>query len=213
MKLSNDSGQGWLFVTYDKSGTTTSLTLENDELVAKRVSDVNTATQSVSLVAVSLAAINAAELEMYLNPNARVQIAYRGLNYLADVLDFAQDVQWDETLGAFRADIITLSQSGLNGTGGYPNLDNRPESHNWYGRHRLTIDTMGAADVSVPLAMFSNTGASMNITGGVAFFRDVNGEPLGMPVQISKNWHDPAIISIISTASQSSRGCRNRLWN
>ena len=33
--------------------------------------------------------------------------------------------------------------------------------------------------------------AAFYITGGIPMLRSVDGEPSGIPVQISKNWHDP----------------------
>jgi hypothetical protein len=189
--VSTENGEGWLFVVYEEDGHSTSLTFENGALIAERIANQAVREQSVSLVAAPLTALSTAEIDMYLDPRSTVTIDYRGLNYLADALNFARDVEWDETLGAFRADIITLSQSGLSNTGGYASYTNRTAAHNWYGRHRITVDTHGAANLAVPLAMFSSTGASMNITGGVAMLRDQNGAPLGLPVQTSKNWHDP----------------------
>ena len=61
--------------------------------------------------------------------------------------------------------------------------------HNWYGRHRIEVDTGMSGPVSVPMAFFGSTSLSWNVTGGVAILRDEQGEPLGVPVQISKNWH------------------------
>ena len=44
--------------------------------------------------------------------------------------------------------------------------------------------------MAVPLAMFVDGKLSWYIVGGVPILRDESGEPLGVPVQISKNWHD-----------------------
>ena len=47
---------------------------------------------------------------------------------------------WDETLGAYRVRLGSLSETGIiNGR----NYDANPELHNWYGRHRFVVDTHG----------------------------------------------------------------------
>ena len=66
-----------------------------------------------------------------------------------------------------------------------------PEDHLRYNQNPFTIENPTDKDVTVPIAFDDYTGRSANyIPGGVPMLRDaVTGEPTGIPVQISKNWH------------------------
>ena len=77
--------------------------------------------------------------------------------------------------------------SGETGSG----YDEDPSQHNLYGRHKISVKTLGKNPVAIPLAFFGSTSLSKSITGGAALLRDQSGNPLGVPLQISKNWHDP----------------------
>jgi hypothetical protein len=194
VRLTDEDDRGWVFVVYDVPGSTTTLQLvpgENDgaTLVAQRVAEGQSAEQTISLLAVPTTAINDHELALYLDPAEAATVTYTLLDRLGAPARAPVDVRWDPTLGAYRVDLFGLGTAGLAGSRNY---DERPELHNWYGRHRLFIDTHERGPIALPLAMFSGTGISLNVTGGVASLRDPNGEPLGVPVQISKNWHDGA---------------------
>ena len=80
-----------------------------------------------------------------------------------------------------------------------------PDLHNWFNRHRLIINSTPSIpeDVSIPIAFDSGGGAACNIVAGSPLLRDLNGEPIGVPMQISKNWHD----SIVGAWYQSAHLC------
>ncbi|MFM2152447.1 MAG: hypothetical protein RL199_882, partial [Pseudomonadota bacterium] len=188
VRLTGHDGAGWLFVVYDAPGTTSSLTrTASGELVAERSSALPVATQEISLLAVPLDALNPDELAFYLAPETQVSVGYTLLDRHGQPAKAPVTVAWDRRVGAFHATLGTLAAAGLSGSRDY---DARPELHDWYGRHRLTVDTHGRGPMAVPL-LFEGTGAaSLYITGGVALLRDASGEPVGVPVQLSKNWHD-----------------------
>jgi hypothetical protein len=58
-------------------------------------------------------------------------------------------------------------------------------------RVSLTITNPSDAPVRIPL-VFSKEGAFAGTTGLTPMLRDTSGQPLGIPVQISKNWHATA---------------------
>jgi hypothetical protein len=188
VRLTNEQGDGWIFIVYDQPGSITTLTRTQAALVAQRSVNEPQTQQSISLLAVPTTAISQAELDMYLEPASAVTVTYTLLDHLGDPVRAPVNVEWDQKLGAYRADIHNLASAGLDGT---RDFDERPELHNWYGRHRFTVDTHERGPLALPLAMFADTGASLYVTGGAASLRDESGQPLGVPVQISKNWHDP----------------------
>lgn len=182
--LTEAGGQGWLFVVYDTEGTTTSLTWSAEGLVAERTT-TNEPTDgvTVSLLAAPTTALSEAERAMYVDPT--VPVSYRLLDYLGEGAGDPVAVPWEPTLGAFLVPLGSLQEAG-----GPRNANwNDPTFHNWYGRHQIDVDTSGLGPISVPLAMHGPDRISWYVVGGVAMLRDAAGEPTGLPVQISKNWH------------------------
>ena len=70
--------------------------------------------------------------------------------------------------------------------------DRNAGEHNVYNRVHFTLDNPIGRDLYVPLAFDDDIGAAgLYIIGGAPMLRDAEtGEPIGIPVQISKNWHD-----------------------
>ena len=181
LKMMDEQGNGWLFVVY---GVTT-LSLQDGSLVAELVGAEGTM-NTVSLLAAPLAALNDSEVVMYAHPNEAVSIRYQLLDHEGQTVGPDMPFEWSPNMGAYQIQLGSLSEAGRVGPVDY---DARPALHNWYGRHRMTVDTRGHR-LAVPMAYFGNGDTSLYITGGVASLRDVAGEPIGVPVQISKNWHD-----------------------
>ncbi len=182
LRLSDDTGAGWLFVVYGQA----TMSFVGGRVIAEHVAPEGQ-THRVSLLAAPLSALSPHEVDLFVDPEAVATLTYTLLDAEGRPVGAPTPIPWDEHVGAFRADLGTLAAAGLEGPRDY---DLRPELHTWYGRHRLTIDTHGRGDLAVPLAFFGTGGASLSITGGVASLRDARGAPVGVPVQISKNWHD-----------------------
>ena len=180
VRFVDNTNQGWLFVVYG----TNVLSVNDDTLIAEDVG--NGQSHTVSLLAAPLGALSDDQVDVYLNPTDTVSVVYQALNQNGGTVGNSSNAVWDAQLGLFRISLKGLNQTGLNISKDY---DAHPTLHNWYGRHRLTVDT-GHRTVAVPMAFFGNGQASLYITGGVASLRDPSGEPIGVPVQISKNWHD-----------------------
>ncbi len=185
LRMADDDGRGWLFVVY--GGNT--LAIDGGAVVAEDIA-AGAGAHTASLLAAPLTALGAAEVSMYLQPGVAVGVTYTLLDPLGAPAAPSRAVPWDPRLGAYRADLGTLAAAGLTGSLDY---DERPELHNWYGRHRLAVEPRGASPVAVPLAFFGTGGASLSMTGGAASLRDEGGEPVGVPLQISKNWHDAVL--------------------
>jgi hypothetical protein len=188
LRLCNANGAGWLFVVYDKAGTTTQLSWNGGEIVASRGANLE-ASQAleVSLLAVPAQSVNDDEQAMYVDPAGTVQVGYTLLSrFGAPVL--TDSAVWDPTLGAFDVPLRPLQAAGAPAG---PTYATDESHHNWYGRHRLRIDRGGRGTMSVPLALSGSGGLSWYITGGAFLLRDASGEPFGLPLQISKNWHVP----------------------
>jgi hypothetical protein len=96
------------------------------------------------------------------------------------------EASFDPERGLYLVQLSDLSEVGAPG---YPDYTDAMQ-HNWYNRHRIVIDNHTEGPVSVPLAFDGNMNAAFYITGGIPLLRDTNGEPIGVPVQISKNWHE-----------------------
>jgi poly(3-hydroxybutyrate) depolymerase len=185
LRLTDGDGNGWVFAVYGAPGLTTTLAFEDGQLSAERSGRVAPGTTlTASLLAAPTSALSAAELEMYLDPSS-VTPAYTLLDRLGrPVRDWP--VAWDPARGAYEVTLQGLRTAGAPRGYGY----DVPGFHNWYGRHRLVVDTHGE-EMAVPLYMSGGGNTSWYITGGAPLLRDAGGDPLGLHVQISKNWHDP----------------------
>ena len=189
VKLTDASGEGWVFIVYDATGSSTTLTRSADgTLSAERVASSLPAAGeiSVSLVAVPTHAVSDAELDVYLQQTSPVSIEYTLLRRDGTSVGMPAPVSWDERLGAYRVNLRTLQESGAPRSANYE----METYHTWYGRHQVRVTTTGTSAIGVPMAFFGTDRVSWYITGGVAILRDSAGEPLGVPVQISKNWHE-----------------------
>ncbi len=69
-----------------------------------------------------------------------------------------------------------------------------PAEHNKLNRLQFTISNPTSEDIELPLAFDDDKGtAARNITGGSPMIRHaITLEPIGLPVQLSKNWHAAA---------------------
>jgi len=189
LTMTSSTGEGWHFIVYDQSGTTTALRLDNQGTVHAERTRMTASSSDlhVSLVMIPTSAVTPAELDIYLFPNAQVQASSTLLDRFGAPVRAEDSATWDESLGAYRFELRSLQTAGAPSNSDF----DQDHFHNWYGRHRIEVDTGMSGPVSVPMAFFGSTSLSWNVTGGVAILRDEQGEPLGVPVQISKNWHGP----------------------
>ncbi len=135
-------------------------------------------------------------------PDATVEVTYQLLDLAGDPVGAAVDVPWDETLGAFRVPAGSLQNAGAPGSANF----DEAVYHHWHGRHRIDVDTGGRGPMAVPLAIHGSDRMSWYITGGAPLLRDADGDPNGMPVQISKNWHGEYWYHLYTMPTFSGRG-------
>lgn len=62
---------------------------------------------------------------------------------------------------------------------------------NGYDDYRITLENTGSAGAVAH--MFFDLYDVASITGATAMLCDRDGRPTGIPIQLSKNWHDPSI--------------------
>ncbi|MGC6515432.1 MAG: hypothetical protein ACON4N_13110 [Myxococcota bacterium] len=187
--LTDAAGDGWLFVVYDQPDATTTLAYDPlDGVTAVRESTGTAADGvAVSLLAAPLSALGDRELAMYLDPEGVVSVDYTLLDVAGADVGSTLTSPWDDTLGAY---VVPLEGLGTAGGPSSPTYDTRPASHNEYSRHRITIDAGTDGPVAVPIAMHSHVHVTWSMTSGVPMFRTLDGVPTGLPVQVSKNWHE-----------------------
>lgn len=182
LTLTGDDGEGWLFVVYDTDTDTAALEFEGGVLTASSTARFPGSTR-VSLLMAPTSALGEGEQALYLDPTSAASVTYTLVALDGSDAGSPVPAPWDPTLGAFRVDLGTLQDAGAP-----PRADfDDTTYHHWHGRHRLALAS--ATPVSLPLALHGSDDVSWYITGGVPILRDTDGEPVGLPVQISKNWH------------------------
>jgi hypothetical protein len=124
---------------------------------------------------------------VWLHPAETVSVHSAQLNRDGSGGEDLTEATWDPERGLY---LIRLGDLTAVGAPTWPDW-NDSDMHNWYNRHRIVITNDNSVPVSVPLAFDGGGNAAFYITGGSPLLRDTDGEPIGAPVQISKNWHDP----------------------
>ena len=201
LSLSDGQGGGWIFIA---SGDAATLSLSGQgEVIAETTVAVPPAEGvTSSLIVIPAHAVTADELTMYLAPQSTVDVTYTLLDLDGNPAAAAQDVAWDASLGAFRADMGTLQNAGAPGSA---NFDD-PVYHHWHGRHRIEVDTGGIGPIAVPMAFHGSDRMSWYIVGGAPLMRDEDGDPSGVALQISKNWHGEYWYHLYAQPTFSGRG-------
>jgi len=189
VRLTDANGDGWIFMIPQIAGTDGSISiLPGGGITASRTTTSLAAgeTVAVSLLAMPSAGVSSAQIDAYLHPGTNVQVQYAQRDRQgADVEPLAQ-ATFDPERGAYLVDLDLLTNVGAPT---WPNWGD-PTHQTWYNRHHLILSSSSSEPISIPLALDLEADVISSITGGCAMIRDENGEPLGVPVQISKNWHE-----------------------
>lgn len=189
VSLTNDAGAGWSFILPGDDGGTSTLTLKDDGgLVFQRHFDtVEAGEQKVlPVVAVPSNAGNEDQLSVWLHPETAIAVQSTQMKLDGSGGENLADATWDPERGLYVIPLKDLSEAGA------PGWQNWADEtiHNWYNRHRVVVTNNTNSPVSIPLAFEGGNNAAFYVTGGCPLFRDLNQEPLGVPIQISKNWHE-----------------------
>ena len=96
-------------------------------------------------------------------------------------------VHLDQKIGAFRVNLNKMAPIAPKGEGFTPN--------DVLERYKLTLSNPSGQEVAVPLVFEKTIGGIVHrygfpITGVSALLRDKEGNPTGIPIQLSKNWHN-----------------------
>jgi len=187
LTLTDAGGDGWLFAVYDQAGSTTTLSIDGSGAVVAEAVASSGASGSISLLMTPTTTLEGDMQAFYIDPESVATVQSTLLDRDGNAVGVAEDAPWDPSLGAFRATMGTLQDAG--GPSG-ADYSGDPSFHHWHGRHTIQITSSAADDLSVPVAMHGTDQMSWYIVGGAPSLRDLNGEPVGVPLQISKNWHE-----------------------
>ncbi len=192
LTVSNEAGEGWTFILYRQSQNET-LGIERAEDGGLVFSNTYAQTQAdqtltLSVLAIPSTAVSDAMLTAMLRPDTSetIRVEYGQLRRDGSEAQPLTQALWDSERGAYVVRLGNLVDVGA--PRGRP--FNRPDIHNWYNRHRLVIRNAADQPLSVPIAFDGGGNATFYIVGGSPILRDARGEPVGAPIQISKNWHD-----------------------
>jgi hypothetical protein len=181
------AGEGWTFVLPD--GQTTAITRgSNGGIVFERTaSDVPTdQAVTLSVLAIPSTAGDAAQQALWLEPQDTVSVSSEQLQRDGTGTTGLAGATWDTERGLWVVSLADLTALGAPSWPDWSDADN----HTWYNRFRLVLENHSDTDVAVPLALDGGGGLAFYITGGSPLLRDTAGEPIGAPIQISKNWHE-----------------------
>ena len=184
VQVTDAQGEGWTFIIPERAGLSASASRAPSGALTFEVlhpSPAPGARVALSVIAVPSSAGGAEQLSLWLNPSQAAGVRYAQLNRDGGGGASLSQAAWDPERGVYVVQLSPLG--GVNWSD--------PSTHNRYNRHRVVIDNNTGAPLSVPIAFDGGGSAAYSITGGSPLLRDLNGEPLGAPVQISKNWHDP----------------------
>ena len=159
---------------------------------------------SLSVIAVPSTSGGDDQLSVWLFPRQTVEVKYVQMRLDGSDLGGLRQADWDRERGVYLVQLQDLTNVGV------PRWSHfNPSYHNWYNRHRLLIKNNNAVDVSIPIAFDGGNDAALYITGGAPLLRNMDGEPIGAPLQISKNWHEQPFWYHLYTALKTPPGTHN----
>jgi hypothetical protein len=190
LRLRNDEGQGWTFIIPELAGATATIVRRDDGGLSFRRSYAQTsAGQQLTLpvIGVPFTAGDDAQTRLWISPTETATVQFAQLQRDGSPASELIDATWDPERGLYVIGLGNLVDVGA--------PRGRPwhlaDIHNWYNRHKIVIRNATQNSLSIPLAFDGGGNATFYIVAGSPLLRDMQGEPIGVPVQISKNWHDP----------------------
>ena len=189
LRMTDATGEGWVFLVPEVPGTTASVTVDaSGGITATRSHGAAAAGDelAVSILAMRTEGLSAAQLDAYVDPGANVQVRYAQQDRQGQLVETLADATFEPERGVFLVELDLLTNVGAPT---WPTWSD-PSHQTWYNRHRIVLESTAAESVSIPIAFDMEADVIASITGGCAMLRDLDGEPLGVPVQISKNWHE-----------------------
>ena len=189
VSIRDAAGDGWSFILPTSVGADPTITRDAQGALSLQVTFDSPASDeplSLAVIAVPSNAGPDAQLDTWLHPTDSVTVESAQLHLDGSGGSETTPATWDPERGLYVIGLKDLSEVGAPGNQSWSD----PTVHNWYNRHRVVVHNNTAAPVSVPLAFEGGNNAAFYIVGGSPLLRDLNGEPTGAPLQISKNWHE-----------------------
>jgi hypothetical protein len=189
VRMVDGAGDGWILIIPEVAGATAAIELpaEGGVTATRTVSQLDAGqTLAVSLLALPTQGLTDAQVDAYLHPGTTVRVQFAQQDRSGVDAEPIADAVFDPERGAY---LVELDLNTSVGAPTYPNWSD-PNHQTWYNRHRVVLQSESGEAVSIPVALDLEGSVIASITGGSAMFRDSQGEPLGLPVQISKNWHE-----------------------
>lgn len=188
VSITDDDGNGWSFIIPEQDGLTGTISRGVDgSLTFTGSQSSGTLSQvSVSVIAIPSNAVTETQRSVWLDPADQITVQYAQKMRDGSAAEDLVTAEFDPERGVYLISLRDLSAVGAPGSADWSN----PDNHNWYNRHRLVIDNNSSETLTVPLAFDGGNNAAFYIVGGSPMLRDASGEPTGVPVQISKNWHE-----------------------
>ena len=185
LQISNENNEGWVFVVPDNGA----IERASDGSISftATIPTLNTGSElSLSVLVIPANRLSSSQLEAYIYPQTLSEVTYTQLNRQGNELQTPIPAVWDTKYGSYRIDLGNIVSAGSTGTNW-----NLESNHNLYNRHKILVTNNTTEELMIPLFMKGPVNTAFYITGGVPLFRDSNGDPTGLNVQVSKNWHMP----------------------
>jgi hypothetical protein len=189
VSIRDAGGAGWSFVLTEQDGVASTISRAPDGGLSFHAVHPDVMAEEavvLSVIAIPSNAGTDAQRDLWIHPEETVAVAYAQLQRDGSGGEALSDAVWDPERGLFLIGLHDLSEVGAPAWQDWADLS----IHTWYNRHRVRITNLTDDGVSVPLALEGGNNAAFYIVGGSPLWRDGQGEPIGAPVQISKNWHE-----------------------
>ncbi|MDG1478580.1 MAG: hypothetical protein P8R54_03270 [Myxococcota bacterium] len=188
VSITDDDGNGWSFIIPEQDGLSGTISRAADGALSFTSTQSGDVLSQVSLSVIALPshAVTDTQRSVWLNPADQVTVQYAQKMRDGSAAEDLVSAEFDPERGVYLISLRDLSAVGAPGSADWTD----PNNHNWYNRHRLVIENNSTETLSVPLVFDGGNNAAFYIVGGSPMLRDTSGEPTGVPVQISKNWHE-----------------------
>ena len=189
ISVSDAEGDGWSFIIPEVPGATPTISRGKDGSLVFEADFGPVAPGelvALSVIAVPSNAGGPEQRTVWLDPTEAVRVEFDQMNRDGSGGRSLEEAAFDPERGVHVVQLSDLSEVGAPNWRDWANLD----IHNWYNRHRLVVTNQTGVPVSVPIVFEGGNNAAFYIVGGSPMLRDLDGEPIGAPIQISKNWHE-----------------------
>ena len=189
MRISDASGDGWTLILPEMANADPEVVRTAGggvTLEATFASPSEGAILSLPMIAVPSTAGGDEQLSVWLDPLETVQVASDQMFLDGSGGTQLETATWDPERGVHVIQLSDLGEVGGPGNRAWGD----PAHHNWYNRHRIVLTNETSESIAIPMVFEAGNNAAVYIVGGSPMFRDVDGEPIGAPMQISKNWHE-----------------------